>query len=71
MKLAFISICVAKLLSSFVEAAPTAPDPQQAASRQIEKWQRQYNEQILKTVKERKSGCTAEKLIYRKEWSVS
>ena len=41
---------------------------QAVAVRQIKSWQHQYNRYILKTLKHRTSGCTLDKLQYRREW---
>ena len=68
MKLIRFSICVLFLVGSAIEAAPTLEDPQVVASRQITKWQKQYNEYIEATIKTRKSGCTPDNIVYRREW---
>lgn len=39
-----------------------------AASLQIAKWEKQYHEYIRATIKRRKSGCTADNIVYRQEW---
>ena len=43
---------------------------QAAASRQVGEWQHQYNKYISKELKHRTSGCTLDKLQYRREWYV-
>lgn len=45
-------------------------DPQAAASKQIKDWQNQYNQYIFKTLANRTSGCTTDKLQFRREWQV-
>ena len=44
---------------------------QAAAYKQAQDWQRQYNEYIFKQLEGRTSGCTKDKLQYRREWYVS
>ena len=68
MKLIAFSICVLYMMGSAIEAAPYPDDPQVAASRQITKWQKQYNEYIEATLKTRSSGCTSDNIVYRQEW---
>ena len=43
---------------------------QAAAYKQAQDWQKQYNEYIFKELEGRTSGCTKEKLQYRREWYV-
>lgn len=42
--------------------------PEAAAAKKVKDWQRQYNEYILKKLESRTSGCTKDKLQYRREW---
>ena len=39
-----------------------------AARYQIGRWRDQYSSYIEATVKTRKSGCTSENIVYRREW---
>lgn len=50
--------------------AQVTGDPQAAASKQIKDWQNQYNQYIFKTLANRTSGCTTDKLQIRREWQV-
>ena len=54
----------------FTHSISYSNDSQAAASRQIDKWQHQYNKYIFKSLKHRTSGCTLDKLQYRREWYV-
>ncbi|KAL8809453.1 MAG: hypothetical protein Q9200_003400 [Gallowayella weberi] len=47
---------------------PHHKDPQAAASKQIKVWQEEYNRYIFKALENRTTGCTKEKLQYRREW---
>lgn len=43
-------------------------DLQRRATRQIGSWQLEYNEYTDGVLHNRQSGCTPDKLRYRKEW---
>lgn len=68
MKLAPLSICLLYALTDVIEAVPTKNDSQAVASRQITRWQKQYNQYIEATVQTRNSGCTSDNIVYRQEW---
>jgi len=68
MKLTTISLCLLFTAGIVIEAVPTKNNTQAAASRQINKWQKQHNEYIEATIKTRKSGCTSDNIVYRQEW---
>ncbi|KAL8687717.1 MAG: hypothetical protein Q9218_006189 [Villophora microphyllina] len=54
--------------AAVVDAAPQYNSSEAASSRQITKWQRQYNRYVEDTIKTRKTGCTKDKVVYRQEW---
>ncbi|KAI4223670.1 MAG: hypothetical protein L6R40_008491 [Gallowayella cf. fulva] len=60
-----LSACI---VSSIHAHPPHRKDPQAVASKQIKAWQKQYHEYIFKTLENRTSGCTKDKLQYRREW---
>ncbi|KAI4088879.1 MAG: hypothetical protein LQ344_005765 [Seirophora lacunosa] len=62
-------ICLLCICALVVHGHPHTNDTQVAASKQIKKWQHQYNKYIFKTLAKRSSGCTIEKLQFRREWS--
>lgn len=72
MKLTNLFLYLLYTLGNVIEAAPTKDKPENkseaAASRQISKWQKQYNKYIEATVKTRNSGCTEDNIVYRQEW---
>ncbi len=68
MKLTTFAICLLYTVGNVIEAVPTKNHTQAVASRQITKWQKQYNEYIEATVKTRNSGCTSDNIVYRQEW---
>lgn len=53
------------------EEKDPADRKQAAAYKQAQDWQKQYNEYIFKELEGRTSGCTKDKLQYRREWYVS
>ena len=50
------------------EATPSNYYSQAAASRQILKWQKQYQQYIEATIRTRTASCTSENIVYRQEW---
>ena len=56
------------LFASFLLCSAAPADPEAAAARKVDKYQKQYEEYIKKTIKGRYSGCTPDKIIYRQEW---
>lgn len=68
MKLTILFICLLYTVGNFIEAAPAPDKSEEAASRQINDWQKQYNKYVKATVKTRNSGCTKDNVIYRQEW---
>jgi hypothetical protein len=70
MKLTTLSTFLLCLLRTVTEAAPANDhgDAEAAASRQITRWQRHYNEYIDATLKSRHAGCTKDNIVYRQEW---
>ncbi|KAF3480343.1 uncharacterized protein GIQ15_05690 [Arthroderma uncinatum] len=63
-----LSIWLLYVVANVTGAVTAYKDPQEVASKRIEKLQRQYQEYILATVKARESGCTPKNMIYRQEW---
>lgn len=55
-------------LTTTVNAAPQTADPEAVAAKKILNFQKQYQEHILETIKPRKTGCTKDKLLKRREW---
>ena len=54
-----------------VSTVPSSyPVSEISASLQIAKWQLEYNVNVLKSLAGKKTGCTIDKLSYRREWSV-
>ena len=51
-----------------IHAHQYANGSQAAASKQIKEWQHQYNKYIFETLQHRTSGCTFDKLQFRREW---
>jgi hypothetical protein len=45
-------------------------DDQAHATKQLTKWQTQYENYIEATVKTRRSGCNAHNILHRQEWWV-
>ena len=70
MKLVSFFLCLLCAAGGVVQAAPAQNSSQAAASRQIDAWQKKYNEYIKATVRSRKGGCTKDNIVYRQEWSV-
>jgi hypothetical protein len=68
MKLTTLFICLLYTVGNVIEAAPTKDNTQADASRQISKWQKQYNQYIEAKVKTHYSGCTSDNIVYRQEW---
>lgn len=68
MKFTTLAICLLYTVANVIEAAPAQDKDEAAASRQIEKWQKQYNQYIQDTIKTRDSGCTKDNIVYRQEW---
>ncbi len=68
MKLTTLSICLLGALGNVIDAVPTKNNTQADASRQITKWQKQYNHYIEAAIKTRKTGCTSDNIVYRQEW---
>ena len=57
-----------------MQAAPVdeqADNIETKATKQINEWQAQYEQYIEATVKTRQTGCTADNIVERQEWSVS
>ncbi len=73
MKTVTIFSCLLMGLGSMTEATPVSDssNKEAAASRQISKWQKQYNEYVEQTVQTRQTGCTKKNIVYRQEWYVS
>ncbi|KAK3392845.1 hypothetical protein B0H63DRAFT_2337 [Podospora didyma] len=64
-----------KVLSLIVGLLPLAAvtgahpaDPEDIAAKRVLKLQDQYQKNVLKTIKDRRTGCTPDKLLRRKEW---
>lgn len=68
MKFSTLSLCLLSIAGTIVQAVPSNNYTQAAASRQIDKWQKQYERYIEETIKTRKSGCTSDNIVYRREW---
>lgn len=51
-----------------VRADGEVNNTQAAAAKQIRAWQDQYNNYIFEALANRISGCTYDKLQYRREW---
>ena len=65
----FINIlCLLFIHSTSVHAHMYLNGSQAAATRQIREWQHQYNQYIFETLQLRTSGCTFDKLQFRREW---
>ena len=69
MMIVFIkSVLITSICLVIVCAQAHSNDSQAAASQKIKDWQYQYNRYVFDTLKHRESGCTFEKLQYRREW---
>ena len=68
MKLITLSAIFLCLVPELVFAAPSKAGGEAGARRQVTQWQNQYNNYIEATVKTRKTGCTPQNIIYRREW---
>ena len=68
MKFSTLSLCLLPIAGTIVQAVPGNNYTQADASRQIDKWQKQYESYIEETIKTRKSGCTSDNIVYRQEW---
>ncbi|KAK0649934.1 hypothetical protein B0T16DRAFT_492448 [Cercophora newfieldiana] len=66
MKLSHLVAQVLPLVGCVV--ATPGPDPEAAASKRIDKLQKQYQKYIQGTIKHRTTGCTKKKILERKEW---
>ena len=69
MKLLTLTFAGVLALGTLITAAPN-PDPEVIAFKAVERYQREYQDYILKTLRKRKTGCTTKTLIRRKEWFV-
>ena len=56
------------LTVTVIEATPIRNQTEDAASRQIDTWQKQSQRYIEKTLENRHSGCTPDKIVHRREW---
>jgi len=56
-------------VTTLVSAVPEAPE-EIAARKQIKEYKKKYNKYVYDTIKNRKTGCTKQKLLVRKEWFV-
>lgn len=56
--------------TTLISAVPEAPE-EIAARKQIKEYKKKYNKYVYDIIKNRKSGCTKQKLLVRKEWFVS
>lgn len=63
-------LCLLFIYFTSIHAHPYSNGSQAAASKQIKEWQHQYNRYIFETLKHRTSGCTFDKLQFRREWYV-
>lgn len=54
-------------MAAFIEATPVDNKTQEAAFRQLTRWQKQSQQYIEATVKTRYSGCIADKVVYRQD----
>ncbi|EEP76188.1 predicted protein [Uncinocarpus reesii 1704] len=68
MKVVSLSVLLLCTVSNVLGAVTPHRDPERAASREIKKLQREYQEYILDTVKTRKTGCTPRNMVFRQEW---
>jgi tyrosinase len=55
-------------LAAVGSAAPGGYDFEAAASKQIDKLQKQYQKYIRDTLRTRQTGCTSRNLLRRREW---
>lgn len=55
---------------AILAAAATGPghDPEKAAAKRLEDFQKRYKKNVEKIIKPRKTGCTSRTILRRKEW---
>lgn len=68
MKFTTFSIWLLTATGYAIGAVLPRDNSQAAASREIEKLQKQYNDYIEETIRTRYSGCTPDNILYRQEW---
>ncbi|KAL8992382.1 MAG: hypothetical protein Q9169_007140 [Polycauliona sp. 2 TL-2023] len=61
-------ICLLSLSAVAVRAQGSGNQTEAAASKRIQQLQQQYNDYIFETLANRTTGCTYDKLQYRREW---
>ncbi|KAM7201778.1 Grixazone synthase [Naviculisporaceae sp. PSN 640] len=65
----FPLLCQLISLTSLVTAAPSPrDDPEKAAAKRLDDFQKQYKKNVEKIIKPRKTGCTSKNILRRKEW---
>ncbi|PQE09907.1 hypothetical protein CJF31_00003792 [Rutstroemia sp. NJR-2017a BVV2] len=71
MKFTRIFLCLLATIGVHIDAvsAHGQGDHTQAdASKQIDRWQKEYNDYVHDTLKTQKSGCTSKNILQRQEW---
>ncbi|KAG8526301.1 uncharacterized protein KY384_000294 [Bacidia gigantensis] len=68
MKVASLALCLLYTAGSLVQAAPTHNNTEAEATKQLNKWQKQYDQYIKASLKTRQTGCTNDNIVKRAEW---
>lgn len=76
MKLTVSLVCLFSTIGLLTKAAPTdeyarhghGDNTQADASKQIDRWQKGYNDYVQETLQTHKKGCTLKNILQRQEW---
>jgi len=63
-----LSLLTALLPLAYLAAAAPGGDPEAAAARRINQLQRNYQKYIKGAIRHRRTGCTSNTILERKEW---